>query len=105
MEQFKPEVLCNRFQECSAPLCPLDPNLKDRCWYHDEEICRSRKHGSGVRWIKKQRSIVKRKTKCYLDKPVTYAQLFEASRPKQLSDEQRAKMAERMRIIRKGGEI
>ncbi len=95
---------CNRFNECSAPLCPLDPDIKDRLWFHDEEVCKSREHNKH-RWIKKQRSIVRRQTKSWLDKPVTYKQLYAASRPKQLSDEQRAKMAIRMKQISKARKI
>lgn len=95
---------CNRFNECSAPLCPLDPDIKSQLWFHDEEVCKSREHNKH-RWIKKQRSIVRRKTKCYLDKPVTFDQLFDASRPKQLSDEQRQKLAERMKHVSKARKI
>jgi len=95
---------CNRFNECSAPLCPLDPDIKTRLWFHDEEICKSWEHNKH-RWIKKQRSIVRRKTKSYLDKPVTYEQLFAASRPKRFSDEQRAKMAVSMKRISEARKI
>lgn len=89
-------INCLNFDSCSAPLCPLDPDLKERCWYIDEDICNSRKHGSGVRWIKKQRSVQRKQTKSYQDKPVTYDQLFAASRPKQLTDKQRAELRDRM---------
>ncbi len=37
---------CKYFQTCSANLCPLDPMLKQKVWYADEnlydEICRNR---------------------------------------------------------------
>ena len=95
---------CNRFNECSAPLCPLDPDIKSQIWYHDEEICKSQKYNKH-RWIKKQRSIVRRQTKSYLDKPITYEQLYAASRPKRLSDEQRAKLAIRMKQISEARKI
>ena len=95
---------CSRFSECSSPLCPLDPDIKKRVWFHDEEICKSREHNKH-RWIKKQRSIVRRKTKSYLNKPITYEQLYAVSRPKQLSDEQRAKLAIRMKQISEARKI
>ena len=86
---------CHRFEYCSAPLCPLDAGLANRVWYHDEEICKAAKYNKH-RWIKKQRSIVRRQTKSYLDKPITYQLLYDNSRPRQLTVEQRAAMAERM---------
>ena len=95
---------CNRFNECSAPLCPLDPDIKSRLWFHDEEICKSQEHNKH-RWIKKQRSIVRLKTKSWLNKPITYNQLYAASRPRQLTDEQRQKLIERMQQISKARKI
>jgi len=87
---------CNRFNSCSAPLCPLDLELDRRVWYADEPVCESRKH-SLRRWIRKQRLIKKRKYKKWLEKPVTYQMIYDVSRPPQYSDETRRKMAERMR--------
>lgn len=86
---------CPSFETCSAMLCPLDPDLKGRTWFADEDICRSRTYGQR-RWVRKQRSIQKRQTKSWLERPVTYDELFNASRPKQLTDEQRQAMAERL---------
>jgi len=86
---------CSSFHKCSANLCPCDPNIKDSVWYVGEDICTSREHGKR-RWIRKQRSIKKRQTKCWLDRPATYQELFEASRPKQLSPEQREALRKRM---------
>jgi hypothetical protein len=90
---------CPSFESCDASLCPLDNDLKKRVWYSDEAICSGRA-GSGKRWIKKQRSIVRRQTKSWLDKPVTYQQLYDVSRPRKLTDAQRAELVSRMSRIR-----
>jgi len=53
------EIGCNLFEECEAPLCPLQENtIKHGVWYADEGICRSRKF-QGLPWIKKQKKIAK----------------------------------------------
>ena len=78
---------CNRFDQCGAPLCPLDEHLNKRCWYTNEWVCRSRNHGNR-RWVRKQKSIVQRQIKSWLNRPVTYQELFDASRPKKLSEVQ-----------------
>lgn len=46
---------CSKFESCSAPLCPLDPEIAKRVWYSEEDVCHYNKH----RWIKKQKSIQK----------------------------------------------
>ena len=80
---------CTRFNICNAPLCPLDSDIKDRVWWADEEVCRSRKYGQH-RWIRKQRSIQRRETKSWIDKPITYEMLIDASWPrKPMTKEQR----------------
>lgn len=86
---------CPSFESCSAPLCPLDAKLTDRIWYTDEPVCSGRA-AKGCRWVKKQRSIVRRQTKSWLDRPITQSELFAASRPKELSDEQRAELRDRL---------
>lgn len=92
---------CIRFQECSAPLCPLDPDIKERVWWAGEEdICKSRKHAKGLRWIKKQRSVVRRHTKSYFGTPITYEKLFDASRPRKMTEEQKRAAAERLKKMR-----
>ena len=63
----KPED-CRTFEECSAPLCPLDENLYERTWFPDEPICRSKNHGSGMQWMISQRKVRKKSadsTTCY----------------------------------------
>lgn len=53
------ELNCPKFEDCSAPLCPLEKNsLKNGVWYADEEICR-RKDFQGLDWIKRQRAITR----------------------------------------------
>lgn len=50
---------CPYFETCSAPLCPLDQeSLEDCFWYPDEEICKSQKHNQH-NWIRRQRKIIK----------------------------------------------
>ena len=50
---------CRLFEDCEAPLCPLDKDcLEHRLWYPDEEICRARKFQS-LPWLRKQKKIAK----------------------------------------------
>lgn len=49
---------CTLFENCLAPLCPLDPSSLKGIWYPDEEICRSRSQG-GRPWIRAQRRLAK----------------------------------------------
>lgn len=93
---------CPSFDKCDAPLCPLDTRLKDRIWYADESVCNSRKFGKH-RWIQKQRSIAKRQTKSWLDRPITYQELFDSSRQRRVSPERKlhlAKVLEKARQAR-----
>jgi len=49
---------CQYYDDCSAPFCPLDPeSLKHGIWYPDEEICQKR---SVPDWVRVQRKIAKR---------------------------------------------
>jgi hypothetical protein len=50
------EFTCGIYEECLAPLCPLDPSSLKGIWYADEEICRSRTYGN-LPWIMGQRKI------------------------------------------------
>jgi len=90
---------CPRYNECSAPLCPLDPDLSKCVWFVGEAICLSSEHCKH-RWINKQKSITKRQTKSYLDVSVTHQQLYDASRPKNFSEEQREAMKARIAQVR-----
>jgi len=47
---------CGLYEECIAPLCPLDQSSLKGIWYPGEEICRSRTHGN-LPWIRAQRKI------------------------------------------------
>ncbi|MBD3328466.1 helix-turn-helix domain-containing protein [Candidatus Peregrinibacteria bacterium] len=48
---------CAFFNECSAPLCPLDNRYLNNCyWFPDEEICRKK---PAPQWVKRQRKIAK----------------------------------------------
>ncbi len=87
---------CGMFEECSASLCPRDADLNDRIWWADEPICKSRTFGQH-RWIKKQRSIRKRQTKSWLNRPVIYQDLYDASRKKKLSEDQLSDLRARMK--------
>lgn len=53
---------CSAFEDCSAPLCPLDSSLPEAVWYPDEDICTSRQFAH-LHWIKIQRRISKLKVK------------------------------------------
>jgi hypothetical protein len=87
---------CNRYGQCNANLCPLDPGLKNRIWYADEEVCSSRKYGNR-RWIKKQRLIQKRQYKKWMDRPITQQQLFDVSRPPAVTKEEQERRREQVR--------
>jgi hypothetical protein len=90
---------CQSYQKCSAPLCPLDTGLQNRFWFADESVCNSRKYGNH-RWIRKQRSIVKRQTKRWLDKAISYQDLYDASRPRCLSQERIEQLVQSLKKAR-----
>ena len=48
--------VCTLYENCIAPLCPLDRSSLNGIWYPDEEICRSRTHGNPL-WMKAQRKL------------------------------------------------
>ncbi len=50
--------VCTLFEDCLAPLCPLDRSSLNGVWYPDEEICRSRSQGNRP-WIRAQRRLAK----------------------------------------------
>jgi len=47
---------CSLYEDCIAPLCPLDRRSLAGIWYPDEEICRSRTQGN-LPWMKAQRKL------------------------------------------------
>ena len=48
--------VCTLYENCIAPLCPLDQSSLGGIWYPDEEICRSRTQGNPP-WMKAQRKL------------------------------------------------
>jgi hypothetical protein len=55
------KVDCPHFDNCGAPLCPLQENaLEVGIWYPDEEICRAKRFQT-LGWVRKQKGIVKAK--------------------------------------------
>jgi len=51
---------CLRFEECSAPICPMDEqSLKYGLWYPDEEFCIRQEYGK-LLYVRNQRKIAKR---------------------------------------------
>lgn len=52
------QIDCPNFEDCSAPLCPIDENsIRNGIWYPDEEVCRKR---DVPNWVKKQKAIAKK---------------------------------------------
>ncbi len=49
---------CTLFEDCLAPLCPLDLSSLKGIWYPDEDVCRSRTQGARP-WIRAQRRLSK----------------------------------------------
>ena len=52
---------CKKYNDCSAPLCPMDDSLSHGIFYIDEDICASREFQT-LDWIKKQKLVVKAST-------------------------------------------
>jgi len=48
--------VCTLYENCIAPLCPLDRSSLKGIWYPDEGICRSRTQGN-LPWMKAQRKL------------------------------------------------
>ena len=60
IKPFEQETIivdCPHFNDCSAPLCPLQ-NIDAYIWYPDEEICHSKKF-QNLPWLKRQRGVVR----------------------------------------------
>ena len=50
---------CPHFEQCSAPICPLDKSSVKNCaWFPDEEICRVRPYHAD--WVRRQVEIQKK---------------------------------------------
>ncbi len=53
------KVDCPKYEDCSAPLCPLQRYTIDRgIWYTDEDICIAKRFQT-LPWVRKQKAIVK----------------------------------------------
>ncbi|UCF13210.1 MAG: hypothetical protein JSW06_02855 [Thermoplasmatales archaeon] len=52
-------INCSKYNDCSAPMCPYDKELKSSTWYPSEQTCSK----PGFNWISNQRKIAK-KTQC-----------------------------------------
>ena len=52
------KIKCKQYENCSAPLCPLDNSVKYGVWYSDEEICQARNF-QRLPWVMKQKLVVK----------------------------------------------
>lgn len=51
-------IHCRHFNDCDAPLCPEDVNLKQCLWFPSEPVCRLR---DAPEWVGKQRIIARLK--------------------------------------------
>jgi hypothetical protein len=78
---------CPEFNGCSAPLCPMDPNLEytevrdgrvcGRHWWSEyDEVCQSRAYWK-TPMVKAQRKIVKRPKLWHQDHEFSVAELIE----------------------------
>jgi hypothetical protein len=73
----------------------MDPNIGNRIWYSGESVCGNTKRNK-ARWIRKQRSINRLKTKHWLNRPVKFKELFESSHERILSPEYIKTLTERL---------
>ena len=51
-------IHCRHYQNCDAPLCPEDVNLKQCLWFPGEPVCRLKNVPD---WVTKQRKIARLK--------------------------------------------
>jgi len=49
---------CPRWERCSAPLCPISPDLARAVWFPEETICRWEAHTEKP-WVKTQAEIAR----------------------------------------------
>ena len=56
---------CEKFDKCSAPLCPWDESsLQHGLWYPGEDLCNFQK-ANQVDWVRRQRKIAKKANKLH----------------------------------------
>ena len=48
---------CRYFDDCSAPMCPIDEGLENYTWFSDEDICILKDVPD---WVKRQKKIAKK---------------------------------------------
>jgi len=67
MRQYKDK--CVKFDECNAPLCPMDTeSIEHGTWFPEEEICTLQAVNQEA-WIRRQRKYARRaKEGCYTHK-------------------------------------
>jgi hypothetical protein len=128
MTDFQPDSgkNCKYFENCSAPMCPRDAGLPKTAWFADEPVCRL---NNVPEWVKQQRKIAKTganetagyftlpmlERRCVIGKKITgidpdgtEADREDAEKSwldkhppiKPKSNEEREKLAERMRTYR-----
>ncbi|MFO8101068.1 MAG: hypothetical protein R6U37_02700 [Dehalococcoidia bacterium] len=51
-------IHCRHYQNCDAPLCPEDPNVRQCIWFPGEPVCRLK---NAPEWVAKQRKIARLK--------------------------------------------
>lgn len=52
-------INCKHYDNCAAPICPMDEDSLTGIWYPDEEICQSRQFAT-LDWIRKQKLIARK---------------------------------------------
>ena len=126
MTDFQTRENCKYFDGCSAPICPRDKRAVHTAWFVGEPVCRLH---DVPEWVKQQRKIAKKAAKetagcftlpmlerrCIIGKKITgidpdgdeaeredaeknWLEKHPPIKPK--SDEEREKLAARMRILR-----
>ena len=75
---------CRHFERCSAPLCPVDEMIRRRLWYVGEPVCKNPFY-TKLGWIRKQRTIQRKKIIFWLNRSIELPELIEASRPRQMT--------------------
>lgn len=97
---------CPKWSECSAPLCPLDPELDSgrHWWFGEDEVCQHRGMGKDL-MVKAQRKMTRRPKASYQGQEYTPEELRERGRQKRfLTPEQKVEMANRLAGYRKAAE-
>lgn len=55
---------CRRFDDCNAPICPIDETRDKAVWYTDEEICQAQAHNQ-IQQVYAQRKLIRAKAGGY----------------------------------------